>query len=194
MLCFITVTYSADAFAGFTGCVWQGHHPVMNSVLLSISWYWNLLQFHTSFLWICSYKMWNLSLSESQEHFLYSYIFTVYTAAHSKTGKYIICGCIRLRAILWRFYWKDYERCRNSRSVINIMSFDFSVFSVMWNRLEVLLRRGPGFYVTLSTGFDISIWTFNALFDCMTGFYMHIQYTPPPTLAHICSYPHSDLS
>lgn len=37
MLCFITVAYSADAFAGFTGCIRQGHRPVMNSVLLSVS-------------------------------------------------------------------------------------------------------------------------------------------------------------
>lgn len=156
---------------------WQGHHPVMNLIMLSISWHSDLPQFYTSLLWICCYRMWNWLLSESQEHFLCSYIFTVYTSAHSKNGKYIIYGCIRLRAILWRFYWKDYERCCNSRSVINIMCFDFSIFSVMWNRPGVLLTLGQGFYMILSTGFDISIWTFNVLFDCMTGFYMRIQYT-----------------
>lgn len=60
----------------------------------------------------------------------------------------------------------------------------------MWSRPEVLLRHGPGNYMILSTGFDISIWTFNVLFDCMTGFYIHILYTPPATLAHICSQLH----
>lgn len=60
----------------------------------------------------------------------------------------------------------------------------------MWRRPEVLLRLGPGFYMILSTGFDISILTFNVLFGCMTGFYTHIQYTPP----HIRSSPHSGLS
>lgn len=125
--------------------------------------------------------MWNLSLSECQEHFLCSYI-------------HIIYGRIRLRAILWRFYWKDSERCRNSRSAINIMCFDFSILSVMWNRPEDLFRLGLGFYMILSTAFDISIWAFNVLFVCMTGFYTHIQYTPPPMLAHVCSYPHSSLS
>lgn len=162
---------------------WQGHHPVMNFIMLSISWPSNRPQFYTTLLWISCYGMWNWLLSESPERFLYSYICTVYTAAHSKRGKYIIYGCIRLRAILWCFYWKDYERCRNSRSVINIMCFDFSIFSVMWNRPGVLLSLGQGFYMILSTGFDISIWTFNVLFDCMAGFYMHIQYTSLHSMA-----------
>lgn len=34
-----------------------------------------LPQFHTSLVWIRNTKMSNISLSESQEHFLYSYIF-----------------------------------------------------------------------------------------------------------------------
>lgn len=152
--------------------------------------YLNLLC-RRALLWLHSNKIWNHSQSEVLDHFLCSYIFTVCTAVGSQNGKYIIYSCIRLRAILWRFYWKGYERCRNSRSAINIMCFDFSIFSVMGNRPEVLLRLGPGFYMILSTGFDTSIWTFNVLSDCMTGFYTHIQYTPPHT---IYSHPHSGLS
>ena len=73
---FITVAFSADEFTSFTCRIWQGHHPVRNLILLSTSLYSNLPQFHTSSLQIRSNKMGNLSLSDPQEDFLYSYIFT----------------------------------------------------------------------------------------------------------------------
>lgn len=84
-------------------------------------------------------------------YLLYSCICTVYTAAHNNNGKSIISVCIGLRAILWHFYWKDYERCCNSRSVINIMCFDFSICATgMGSCLDV----AQGFICPLGLTYD----------------------------------------
>lgn len=106
----------------FTCHMGQGHHTVMNLILVfkfgSIS---HILTFGYAV------KEWDIFHCQNLKSISSTVTYWQSTPLLVAKLKSTLCGCIWLRAILWHFYWKVFERCRNSRSTINIMCFDFPI-------------------------------------------------------------------